>query len=468
MNIRVTRCSPKATGAVTHVTSRPLHRATGSRFTLFTICVMLCALLIGGAAYAQSTQQPVELLDRVVAVVNDDVITQNDLDQRMKSVEQQLQQQGTPLPPEADLRKQVLEHMITEKVQLQYAKQTGIKIDDTQLQRAIARIAQDNRLTVEALRGALSQQGVSWDQFRDRIRNEIMLTKLRQRDVDDKVVVTDGEVENYLRMRREHAGDSEEYKLSHILILVPEQASPEQIAQQQKRAEAALNEIREGTDFRQVAAAYSDAPDAMKGGDLGWRPAGRLPEIFTDALKTMKIGDVSPLLRSANGFHIIKLDDKRGQEPVIVEQTHVRHILIKPSEVLSDDEARNRLLQIRQRLENGADFAQLARQYSDDASASKGGDLGWVSPGDTVPAFERAMNALSVNQISEPVRTPFGWHLIEVLGRRKVDVSKSRDKLLARQAIHQRKADEAYQEWLRQLRDEAYIDIRQYEQSGGR
>jgi peptidyl-prolyl cis-trans isomerase SurA len=198
----------------------------------------------------------------------------------------------------------------------------------------------------------------------------------------------------------------------------------------------------------------------MQGGALGWRPAGRLPQIFTDALKTMKIGDVSPILRSANGFHIIKLDDKRGQDPVIVEQTHVRHILIKPSEVLSDDEARNRLLQIRQRLENGADFAQLARQYSDDASASKGGDLGWVSPGDTVPAFERAMNALQVGQISEPVRTPFGWHLIEVLGRRKMDVSKDREKLLARQAIHQRKADEAGQEWLRQLRDEAYIDVR--------
>ncbi|HEX5464966.1 MAG TPA: peptidylprolyl isomerase [Burkholderiales bacterium] len=460
MNICVMHGRPDALRAAARTEWRRTRRIVRLDLVLFAACCAL-GMLFAGGAYAQSApKQPIVLLDRVVAVVNDDVITQNDLDQRMKSVEQQLQQQGTSLPPQAELQKQVLQHMITEKVQLQYAKQTGIKIDDTQLQRAIARIAQDNRLTVDALRGGLAQQGVSWDQFRDRIRNEITLTKLRQRDVNDKVVVTEGEVENYLRMQHEHSGGREEYNLSHILILVPEQASPEQIAQQRKRADAALNEIREGTDFRQVAAAYSDAPDAMQGGALGWRPAGRLPQIFTDALKTMKIGDVSPILRSANGFHIIKLDDKRGQDPVIVEQTHARHILIKPSEVLSDDEARNRLLQIRQRLENGADFAQLARQYSDDASASKGGDLGWVSPGDTVPAFERAMNALQVGQISEPVRTSFGWHLIEVLGRRKMDVSKEREKLLARKAIHQRKADEAGQEWLRQLRDEAYIDIR--------
>jgi len=243
-------------------------------------------------------------------------------------------------------------------------------------------------------------------------------------------------------------------------VRVPEQASPEQIKQRQARAEEALAQIKQGADFGQVAATFSDAPEGLKGGLLGWREASRLPTLFLEAVKGMRVGDVSPILRSPNGFHILKLVDQRGAAPVIVQQTHARHILIRTNEVVSETEARNRLLQLRERIVNGESFADLARLQSQDASASKGGDLGWISPGDTVPEFERAMNQLQVNQVSEPIKTEFGWHLIQVLGRRDEDMSKERLRLAARQALRARKSDEAYQEWLRQLRDKAYVEYR--------
>jgi peptidyl-prolyl cis-trans isomerase SurA len=244
------------------------------------------------------------------------------------------------------------------------------------------------------------------------------------------------------------------------LVRVPEQAAPEQIKARQARAEEALEKIRKGADFGQVAATYSDAPEALQAGSLGWRDINRLPALFVDALKGMRVGQTSDLLRSANGFHIIKIVDQRGGAPVIVQQTHARHILIRTNELISESEARNRLLGLRERIENGADFAELARLQSQDGSSSKGGDLGWLSPGDTVPEFERTMNQLAIKQLSQPVRTEFGWHIIQVLGRRDEDMSRERQRLMVRQALRERKSDEAYQEWLRQLRDRAYVEYR--------
>ncbi|MFH1494401.1 MAG: peptidylprolyl isomerase [Pseudomonadota bacterium] len=410
---------------------------------------------------AETAPARVTMLDRIVAVVNSDVVTQLELNERLRLVTQQLQQQGTPLPPRGVLEKQLLERVIMERVQLQLAQETGIKVDDAQLEKTLQRIAQENKLSHEQFRAALEKDGIDFSKFREDVRREITLGRLREREVDNRITVSDGEVENYLKSRSEGLGGGSEFNLAHILIRVPEQASPEQLQKLKARAQQALDEIQTGKDFRQLAATYSDAADALQGGGLGWRPAGQLPALFVEALEVIKIGETSQILRSPNGFHILKLLDKRGKDaPFVVQQTHARHILIKVNEVMSELDAKNRALQIRERVDNGADFAEQARLHSEDGSASRGGDLNWLSPGDTVPEFEKAMNDLKPGALSEPVRSPFGWHLIQVLERRDEDVSKERKRLQARQEIRARKADESYQEWLRQLRDRAYVEYR--------
>lgn len=432
-------------------------------YKLFPILAM--ALMAALAAPHQSAlaqrQAKIAVIDRIVAVVNDEVITRYELEERLRLAIKQLRQQGTPPPERAVLEKQLLERMVTDRVQLQFAKETGLRVDDVELDRAIRRIAEDNRLTLNELRQALERDGVPFEKFREDIRNEIIITRLREREVSNKIVVTDSEIDTFLSQQQAQQGDDDEYNVSHILIVVPENASPEQIQARRERAEQALAQLRSGADFRQVAAAFSEAPDALQGGLMGWRPAARLPTLFGERLKTMRPGELSPILRSPNGFHILKLNDRRGSgPPVMVQQTHARHILIKTNELVSESEARSRLLALKERLENKADFAALARAHSEDASAAKGGDLGWLSPGDTVPEFERAMNALKPGEVSDPVQTPFGWHLIQVLERRNEDMSKERQRLLARQAIRARKSDEAYHEWVRQLRDRAYVELR--------
>ncbi len=400
-------------------------------------------------------------LDRIVAVVNNEVVTRLDLDEQVKVASQQLRRQGTPLPASDVLERQLLERLITAKVLTQNAKETGLRVDDTQLQRSIERIAQENKATPEAFRKTLEGDGIDFNRFREELRNEILIARLKEREVDSKILITDAEIDNYLKNQQGQTGKDDEYNLSHILILVPEQASPEKIQAKKVIADKALEQIKGGADFRQVSAGVSDAPNALDGGPLGWRPAAKLPQIFVDAVKTMKVGDVSAVLRSANGFHIIKLADKRGNEsPVIIQQTHARHILIRLNEVVSEADAKQRLVNLKERVENGTSFAELARLQSEDASASRGGDLGWLSPGDTVPEFERAMDALEPGKVSDPVKSPFGYHLIQVVERRNEDMSKERQRVLARQSIRTRKADEAYQEWVRQQRDRAYIEVR--------
>ena len=400
-------------------------------------------------------------VDRIVAVVNNEVITQNDLNERVGLVVRQLQRQGGQLPPSDVLSRQILERLINDLLQVQLAKETGLKVDDTTLDRTIERIAQENNLSMTDFRVALERDGIKYPRFREDIRNEILLARLREREVESGIVVTDAEVETELaRIAREATGDTE-YRLSHVLVLVPAQATPDQIEARRRRALLALSELRRGSNFAQVAATYSDAPDATQGGSLGWRPSSRLPALFLETIETLKPGDVSDILRSPNGFHIVKLDEKRGRAPVAgVQQTQVRHILLRAREGLSESEARQRLQRLRERLLQGADFAELARANSEDASASRGGDLGWVAAGDTVPEFERVMNALKEREVSAPVQTPFGWHLVQVLARRSDELSEDRKKAAARQAIRARKADEAYQDWLRQSRDRAFVENR--------
>jgi peptidyl-prolyl cis-trans isomerase SurA len=423
------------------------------------------ALLVLAAAPRAYAQTPpagrIVLLDRIVAVVNDQVITRRDLDERITTVLTQLRQQGTPLPARDLLEKQVLERMIFNQVQFQYAKETGLRVDDAALEKTLSRIAEDSKLTPAQLRAALEKDGIGFNKFREDIREEITIARLREREVDNKITIADSEVDNFLSTQQLQDGKTDEYHVSHILISVPEQASPERLQERRMRAEQALAQIKGGADFRQVVASFSDAPDAVQGGALGWRETARLPTIFAEAVKALNAGEVSGVLRSPNGFHILRVNERRGQgAPLIVSQTHARHILIKTSELVSESDAKGRAVKLKERLDNNADFAELARLQSEDSSAARGGDLGWLSPGDTVPEFEKAMDALKPGQLSEAVRSPFGWHLIQVLARRNQDLSQQQQRLRARQALREQKADEAHQEWVRQLRDKAFVEYR--------
>lgn len=414
--------------------------------------------LSGGGAVAQGGATVIEA-DRIIAVVNDEVITQNELRSRAAVVEQQLKQQGTQLPPRDVFEKHILERMIVDRTQIQFAKETGLVIDDAQLDQTLLRIADGNRMGLAQFRASLEKDGVSWTKFREDVRSEIVIARLKEREVDSKIVVSEGEIDNFL----ENAGamGSEEFNLAHILLRVPEQARPEQLTRLQARAEEIIAQLRRGADFAQMAASYSDAPDGLSGGMMGWRSLDRLPTLFAEAVPKLKPGEVTEALRSPAGFHILKLLDRRGgaikAQPV--EQTRARHILIKTSELVSEAEARRRLVSLKERLSHGADFAELARLHSNDLSSSRGGDLGWLNPGDTVPEFEQAMNRLKPGEVGEPVKSPFGWHLIQVVERR-MDVSQERVRQSARMALRERKADEAYQDWLRQMRDRAYVEYR--------
>jgi peptidyl-prolyl cis-trans isomerase SurA len=401
-------------------------------------------------------------VDRIIAVVNDQVITQNDLNERITLVKRQLQGQNVQLPPPDVISKQLLERMINDLVQVQLAKENGIKVDDATLEKTIQRIAEDNNLSMAAFRAMLEKDGIKYPRFREDIRQEILLTRLREREVDNTIVVTDAEVESQLAAEARDQTSNVEFRLSHILVTVPQQATPDQIEARRRRALQALSELRKGAVFAQVAATYSDATDALQGGNLGWRAAGRLPTLFLDTVDKLKPGETSDIVRSPNGFHIIKLLEKRGKTATsdAVQQTHARHILVRTKDTLSDADVRARLVSLRERIVAGEDFAEIAKVASDDSSAAKGGDLGWLVPGDTVPEFERAMNALRDGEVSQPVQSQFGWHLIQVTERRAEPVSEDRKKAAARNAVRARKGDEAYQDWLRQIRDRAFVEYR--------
>ncbi len=401
-------------------------------------------------------------LDYIVAIVNEDVITRKELDEAIKLGISRLQQQGMPLPDSPVLEKQVLESVITKKIQVQHAQEVGLSITEGELDETIQRIAEDNKLSLPEFHAALENDGIRYSKFREEIRDEMIMARLKEREVRNQVNVTEGEVDNYLQTQDSNTGGQDEYRLAHILILVTENMNSSQIQQRSERAEMAAVKINDGVDFSQVAAEFSDATDAKSGGIIEWRPIAQLGPMFAKMLESLNPGDVTPIIQSPNGFHIFKLLGRRAQETptVIIDQTHSRHILIKINELTSEGEAKLKIQKIKERLDGGEDFAELAKLYSEDTSASSGGDLGWLSPGDTVPEFEKTMNALLPGQVSDPVKSQFGWHLIQVLERRTQDVSVNRRRQEARQAIRNKKTDVVIQEWLRQLRDQAYIEYR--------
>jgi peptidyl-prolyl cis-trans isomerase SurA len=429
---------------------------------LFRAALFLLACL-GGSVVQTAIAAPAEPLeaDRIVAVVGDEVITHYELRTRLKSALQQLQKQGTPLPPQDVLERQMLERVIMERVQLQFARDSGLRIDDSQLDQAISRIAAGNKMSQQQFRQALEKDGIIYAKFREEIRSEMIMVRLREREVESRLVISEGEIDLYLANQKASAGGGEEYQLAHILLRAPESATPEQLQKLRLRGEQALKRARAGENFAELVAAFSDAQDALQGGNLGWRPLDRLPQLYAETASRLQPGEISELLRSSAGFHIVKVLGKRGgKAQASVQQTRARHILTRVNEVVSEAEARRKMEALRERIVNGADFAELARTQSQDGSAPKGGDLGWLNPGDTVPEFERAMDALKDKELSPVVQSPFGMHLIQVLERRQHDVSEDRQRAAARQALRERKLDEAYQDWLRQLRDRTYVENR--------
>ena len=434
-----------------------LLRATGA----IALGLALCGLPAQAQTPGGAAARKVETLDRIVAVVNDEVITKYEMEDQKRLVVSQLKRQGTELPPSDVLDKQLLERLINDRVQLQWAKDSGIRIDDGQVERAIGRIAEDNKLTTTQFVALLKQDNIPYAKFREDLRNEISLARVREREVENKIAISDAEIDNYLATQATQTGNQHEYRIAHILVLLPEQATAEQISARRARAEDALKQLKEGKDFAQVAAGYSDASDALQGGSLGWRAHGRLPTVFADSVPTLKVGETSGILKSPNGFHIVKLIEERSTGgKTVVDQTRARHILIKVNEIVSEADAKAKIDRIKDRIDRDGKFEELAKLNSEDLSASKGGDLGWLSPGATVAEFEQAMEKLPIDGVSAPVRTAFGWHLIQVLDRRKEDVTLEKSRESARTAIRARKSEESYQDWLRQLRDRAYVEYR--------
>lgn len=434
-------------------------RATAAALSMCAACVV--------QAQAPAPTAPRDL-DRIAAVVNSDVITLRELAVRVGFVERQLRGQRIEPPPREVLERQVLERMILDRLQAQRAREQGLRIDDAALDRALSSIAEQNRVSVSTMRQRIEADGMPFSRFREDVRQDMLLGRLREREVESRIQVSEADVDAFLAEQAAAGPASTEVLVAQILLRVPEGASAEQIEGQRRRGEELLRQLGRGGDFARLAASFSDAPEAMSGGSLGWRTVDRLPELFAQAITSLKPGETTQLLRSPNGFHILRLVERRGiGNPALaaarqpVQQTRVRHILLRITEQAPEGEVTRRLAELRERVASGrADFADLARQFSADGSAGRGGDLGWIYPGDTVPEFEQAMNALAPGAISTPVRTAFGLHLIQVLERRVDEASPERLRAAARQALRERRLDETLQEWLRQLRDSAYVEYR--------
>jgi peptidyl-prolyl cis-trans isomerase SurA len=425
------------------------------------ILLLLLTLATGLCSSAMAAR--IQSVDRIVAVVNDEVIVRSELNEKMAQVVGQLQAKKAKLPPKEVLERQVLERLIIDKIQLAAAARAGINVGEEMLAQAVSNIARNNKMNLSEFRNAVQASGISFNKFREQLRKRIMTDRYRNKEMRSRIHITEREIDAYIAKGAGNSGKKSAFHLLHILVATPEGSSADKIQAAKRKAEKLVKKLRAGADFQNLALSNSDGQQALEGGDLGWRRANQLPSVFSGIIPRMERGDITDPIRTSSGYHIIKLADYKGSGKVrnLVEQTKARHILIRTSEITSDDDARIRLEQLKQRLDGGEDFAALARSHSDDqASSIKGGELGWVNPGDVVPDFEQEMKLLDLNQISKPFRTQYGWHIIQVMERRRHDRSADIQHSQAREAIHKRKAVEETQLLLRRLRDEAYVEIR--------
>lgn len=421
-----------------------------NRYLRFFSCALTALILVAGAAEARQTP-----LDSIVAVVNDEVILASELDAAVQNAEQQIRQQQAQLPPSAVLERQVLEQMINQRLQVQAARDAGISVDDRTLNQTVRNIARENNVSLDEFRRILERDGYDYAEFREELRREILVTRLRQQRVDSRVQVTEREIERFLS-RREQADEDREYHLAHILVGLPNDPSPDQVEEAQAQAERIRAELDEGRSFQDAAVAHSDAPDALEGGDLGWRSPAQVPSVFEEVVGELEPGEYSEPLRSANGFHIVQLIDQRVGDAEQVTEYRIRQILLRDA-----TNAQTRLDQLRNRIQRGEDFAALARSHSDDSdSAPDGGDLGWVTEADVPPAVADVMLGLNEGQVSAPFESRVGWHLVKVEETRTQDADDEQRRLQAREQLRRRKIEEEHQAWVRQLRDEAYVDQR--------
>ena len=408
---------------------------------------------------------PVQQADSIVAVVNSEPITRNELRMHITRAAQQLAQQNTPMPPESVLAQQVLDNLITEKALLQQARDTGIKVDDLLVDQAEANVARQNGMDTAQLRRRLAADGLSLERFRTDLRNQLLLTRLRERDVDGRVKVSDLDIDQFIR-EQQASGDpaGAEINLGHVLVLVPENASPAEVATLQAKAQGIADQARKGDDFAALARAFSNAAEGAAGGALGLRAADRYPTLFVDSTQALPVGGIAGPVRSPAGFHILKVleRERAGVPGAQVTQSHARHILLRPSPQLSESAAAARLAEYKQRIQSGqADFATLAREHSQDGSAKEGGDLGWANPGQFVPEFEEALNALAPGQIGGPLVSRFGVHLLQLIERREATLTQREQREAARNVVREKKLDEAYTNWVRDVRARAYVELRE-------
>ena len=414
----------------------------------------ILSLLMMSSVWAQP-------LDRIIAVINDEVVLESELIESAQTISLQLQKREVALPPRDVFISQVLERLIMKKLQIQTASRIGIRLGDDDLNASIKNIARNNKMTLTEFRDVLERDGYEYGAFRETIREDMIVSRLNKVQVGDKIVVSDREIDNFLATQAVQGGVQDAYRLYHILIGVPEAASPEQVQTADAKLEKVKLLLAKGGDFSEIASGYSDAQNALEGGDLGWRLQGELPSIFANVVPGLEITQVSDVIRSGGGYHLVKLVDKKSQEEHMVKQTNASHILIKTNDIVSDEDAEKRLNTLRTRVENGSDFAELARAHSDDmVSAIRGGDLGWSTPGTMVPEFEKQMNALTNDEMSEVFKSRFGWHLILLHERREENMAEEYKRSKARDQIHSRRMAEELEAWTRQLRDEAYVEYR--------
>lgn len=418
--------------------------------------LLLGALFLGTAAQAE-----VQALDRVVAIVDNDVVMQSQLDQRLREVQQTIAKRGAALPPEHVLSQQVLERLIIENIQLQIGERSGIRITDEELNQAIGTIAQRNGMSIEQFRAALTQDGLSYADARDQVRREMVISRVRQRRVAERIQVTDQEVQNFLASDLGKLQLSEEFRLANILIPVPESSSPATIQAAERQAKELYQQLQQGADFAQLAIARSASETALEGGEMGWRKAAQLPPPFDAMVGALSVGEVTEPMRTPGGFIILKLLEKRGGDTQVRDEVHVRHILIKPSEIRSEEETQRLAQRLYERIQAGEDFAELAKSFSEDpGSALNGGDLNWIDPNALVPEFRQVMANTASGELSKPFKSPYGWHVLQVIGRRATDSSEQFREQQALNVLRNRKYDEELQAWLRQIRDEAYVETK--------